>query len=233
MLTIYFPRTILDLPMECITRTCYTREFRLLQILAGSPSKDESCVTWPWASSPPPAGCSFCSTRFLVQEVDHAEGALFSDVLLGRQQGAGGGRSVGGEWRRCFPWCSSGRRLVLAACPHRGTQRPQGGPSLGLSAPASVSLVSRHPFLPTGGSRPPSHHSGPESLHPVASACPHPLWGMRCRQEEVSHREWAVCVPLGSWPIRSPRTRQTRTPLYYLCIYSLGASFITFSLRVA
>ena len=35
MLTVYFPRTILDLPVECITRTCYTREFRLLQILAG------------------------------------------------------------------------------------------------------------------------------------------------------------------------------------------------------
>ena len=55
---------------------------------------------------------------------------------------------------------------MLAACPHRGTQRPQGGPSVGLSALASVSLVSRHPFLPAGGSRPPSHHSGPESLIP-------------------------------------------------------------------
>ena len=34
------------------------------------------------------------------------------------------------------------RRLVLAACPHRGTQHPHGGPSAGLSALASVSLVS-------------------------------------------------------------------------------------------
>ena len=132
-------------------------------------------ITWHWASPPPPPVCFFCSTGSLVQEVDRAEGALFSDVLLGRQGGAGAaGLWVEGSEGSAPLGIPPARRLVLAACPHRGTRHPQGGPSAGLSALASISLISRYPFLPARGNRQPSHRSGPESLHPMASTYPRP-----------------------------------------------------------
>lgn len=159
--------------MKCVTRTRYTREFHLHQIPAAPPSEDESRETGlpprplQSALSAPPGS--------LVEEVGHAEGALFSDVLSGCQGGAGVTRLWVEESEAVAPLgISSARRLVLAACPHRGTQHPQGGPSAGLSALASVSLVSRYPILPARGNRQLSHRSVPESLHPVASTYPHP-----------------------------------------------------------
>lgn len=106
--------------MKCVTRTCYTREFHLHQIPAEPPSEDESCETGlpprplQSAVSAPPGSP--------VQEVGHAEGALFSDILLGCQGGAGAASLWVEESEGVAPLgISSVRRLLLAACPHRGT----------------------------------------------------------------------------------------------------------------